>query len=69
MRRREANARDIEQVRRELNRLRIITINLERIIDNIQADPEPQREETRRPPHYVHKHPLVRDTDGAEILI
>ena len=62
MRWREANAR-------ELNRLRIITNNLERILDNVEANPEPQREETRRPPHYVHQHPVVRDIDRVEILI
>ena len=69
MRRREANVRDIEEVRRELNRLRIITNNLERILDNVEAEPQPQREETRRPPQYVHQHPVVRDIDGVEILI
>ena len=69
MRQREASARDIEQVRRELNRLRIITNNLERILDNVEANPEPQREETRRPPQYVHQHPVVRDIEGVEILI
>ena len=69
MRRREANVRDIEEVRRELNRLRIITNNLERILDNVEAEPQPQREETRRTPQYVHQHPLVRDIDGVEILI
>ena len=69
MRRREANARDIEEVRRELNRLRIITNNLERILDNVEADPAPQREETRRTAQYVHQHPVVRDIDGVEILI
>ena len=69
MRWREANATDIEQVRRELKRLRIITNNLERILDNVEADTKPQREDTWRPPHYVHQHPVVRDKDGVEILI
>ena len=69
MRQRETNTRDIEQVRRELNRLMIITNNLERILDNVEANPEPQREETRRPPQYVHQHPVARDIDGVEILI
>ena len=69
MRRREANAKDTEQVRRKLNRLRIITNNLERILHNVEANPEPQREETRRPPHYVHQNSVVRDIDGVEILI
>ena len=69
MRQREANIRDIEEVRRELNRLRIITNNFERILDNIEAETEPQREETRRPPQYAHQHPVVRDIDGVEILI
>ena len=69
MRRRETNARDIEEVRRELNRLRIITNNLERILDNVEGNPEPQREETRRPPQYVHQHSVVRDIEGVEILI
>ena len=69
MRQREANIRDIEEVRRELNRLKIITNNLERILDNVDAEPEPQREETRRPPYYMHQHPVVRDIDRVEILI
>ena len=69
MRQREANVRDIEEVRRELNRLRIITNNLEHILENVEAEPQPQREETRRPPQYVHQHPVVRDIDGVEILI
>ena len=69
MRWREANVRDIKEVRRELNRLMIITNNLERILDNIEAESKPQREERRRPPHYVHQHPVVRDINRVEILI
>ena len=71
MRRREANAQEIEDIRRELNRLRIITSNLERILENVEAEAEPQRQETdtRRPPQYVHQHPVVRDIDRVEILI
>ena len=67
MRQREANARDIEEVRRQLDRLRIIADSWVRILDNVEA--EPPREETRRPPQYVHQHPVVRDIDGVEILI
>ena len=73
MRRREANVQDIEEIRRELNRLRIITSNLERILHNVEAEQEQPRQETetetRRTPHYVHQHPVVRDIDGVEILI
>ena len=71
MRQREANAQEIEHIRRELSRLRIITSNLERILENVEAQPEPQRQETetRRPPQYVHQHLVVRDIDGVEILI
>ena len=71
MRRRKANAQEIEDIRRELNQLRIITSNLERILENVEAEAEPQRQErdTRRPPHYAHQHPVVRDIDGIEILI
>ena len=69
MRQREANVRDIKEVRRELNRLRIITNNLERILDNVENEPKPQREETRRPPHYVHQYLIVRDINGVEIFI
>ena len=54
-----------------MNRLRIITSNLERILHNVEADQEQPRQETetRRPPHYVHQHPVVRNIDGVEILI
>ena len=71
MRRREANAQEIEDIRAELNRLRIIASNLERILENVEAEPEPQREEaeSRRSPQYTHQHPVVRDIDGVEILI
>ena len=75
MRQREANAQEIEDIRRELNRLRIIASNLERILENVEAEPElepePQRQEveSRRSPQYVHRHPVVRDIDGVEILI
>ena len=71
MRRREANAQEIEDIRRELNQLRIITSNLERILENVEAEAEPQRQEreTRRPLQYVHQHPVVRDIDRVEILI
>ena len=43
MRQREANVQDIEDIRRELNRLRIITSNLERILDNVEAKQEQPR--------------------------
>ena len=71
MRQREANAQEIEHIRCKLSRLRIIISNLERILENVEAQPEPQRQgtETRRPPQYVHQHPVVRDIDGVEILI
>ena len=71
MRQREANTQEIEDIRRELNRLRIITSNLERILENVEAEAEFQRQETdtRRPPQYVHQNPVVRDIDGVEILI
>ena len=73
MRRREANAQEIEDIRRELNRLRIIASNLERILDNVEAEPEPEPQrqelESRRPPQYIHRHQVVRDIDGVEILI
>ena len=71
MRRREVNAQEIEYIRRELNRLRIITSILERILENVEAEAEPQGQErdTRRPPQYAHQHPVVRDIDGVEILI
>ena len=42
MRRAEANAQEIEDIRRELNRLRIIASNLERILENVEAEPEPE---------------------------
>ena len=41
MRRREANAQDIEDIRCKLNRLQIITSNLERILHNVEAEQEP----------------------------
>ena len=70
MRRREANVQEVEDIRRELNRLRIVTSNLESILENVEAKAELQRQETdtRRPPQYVHQHPFVRDIDGVEIL-
>ena len=51
--------------------MRIITSNLERILEIVEAEAELQRQETdtRRPPQYVHQHPVVRDIDGVEILI
>ena len=54
-----------------MNRLRIITSNLERILHNVEAKPEPIRQEIeiRRPPHYVHQYPVVRDIDRVEIII
>ena len=71
MRWREANAQEIEDIRRELNRLRIIASNLEHILENVEAKPEPQRQEleSRRSPQYIHRHLVVRDIDGVEILI
>ena len=71
MRQREANTEEIEDIRRELNRVMIITSNLEHILENVETKPELQRQEaeTWRPPQYVHQHPVVRDIDGVEILI
>ena len=71
MRQREANTQEVEDIRCKLNRLRIITSNLEHILENVEAEAEPQGQEAeaRRPSQYVHQHPVVRDIDGVEILI
>ena len=54
---------DIEELRRELYRLRIAA---ERIVNLLQTT-EDRRD--RRTEHYIHSHPVVRDRDGTEILI
>ena len=63
---------DIEQLRQELNRLRLEADNIERLLTAAQVQREVHNqpeEEDRRPPIYRHTHPVVRDREGVEILI
>jgi len=59
----ERDQNDIEELRRELQRLRLAAEN---IVNLLQTAEDRQN---RRTPQYVHQHPVVRDRDGTEILI
>ena len=61
------NAVDIEELRQELNRLRIAANNIERLIT--AAEDREEQPEDQRPRDYPHTHPVVRDRDGREIII
>ena len=61
------NAVDIEELRQELNRLRIAANNIERLIT--AAEDREEQPGDRRPRDYPHTHPVVRDRDGREIII
>ena len=77
-------ASNIEELHTELERLRIVTRNIENILDQAQQNkvgenpqerpipPEQGKDpanEDRRPQGYLHDHPVVRDCNGVEILI
>ena len=68
------NEVNIEDLRLELNRLRIAADNIERLITAAQEDrPRPEEEPKapvdRRPLHYQYTHPVVRDREGVKIII
>ena len=63
------DAVDIEELRQELNRLRIAANNIERLITAAEDREEQEQPEDRRPRDYPHTHPVVRDRDGREIII
>ena len=63
------NAVDIDELRLELNRLRIAADNIERLITVAEEREEQERPESRRPRNYSHTHPVVRDRDGRDIII
>ena len=58
------DAVDIEELRQELNRLRIAAKNIERLITAAEDREEQEQPEDRRPGDYPHTHPVVRDRDG-----
>ena len=61
---------DVEELRQELNRLRLAAANIERILTAAQGDDQDiNQPRNRRPANYRHNHPVVRDHDGTEILI
>jgi len=68
---------NIEELRAELNRLRVATENIERLIaqpSNEDREEEPRQErppaeENRRGNNYRYNHPVVHDVDNVEIII
>ena len=64
---------DIDELRQELESLRLAAVNIERLITAVAEQGErptnqPQ-EQNRRTEDYRHTHPVVRDHLGVEILI
>ena len=58
-----------EELLSELNRLRITTDNITRLLTTVPQDRQRTDRHTRRPPYYQHTHPVVRDREGTEIII
>ena len=54
---------EVEKLRRELHRLRVAA---EHIVNLLQTT---ENRQDRRTENYNHRHPVVRDSDGTEILI
>ena len=62
---------NVEELREELNWLRLATENIERIIErrNEEERETETEQENRRGDNYPHNHPIVRDINGTEIII
>ena len=54
---------EIDELRRELHRLRVAAEHIVNLLQNTED------RRNRRTDQYIHFHPVVRDRDGTEILI